>query len=732
VSPATDQGTVAPSPADTLPAPSEHELELLRQVGRHWNSVAGDSLGRLQELPVDPGLTRFPDVVGPGRFSKFVPIQMVTPEPGDELEATEAATEPPSQMGRLLAALRRAVIGPPLRSSAVVHERMRKLIALPVLSSDLLSSVAYGPEAMLRVLILAGGGALWLSLPLGAALVVLMIALGASYRQTIAAYPSGAGSYIVAGDNLGEVPGLAAAVGLMTDYVMTVAVSIAAGIAAITSAFPSLSGSAVPLGLVFIGFLLGGNLRGARQAGYLFAAPTYAFLLAIFLLVGVGLVDAAGNGFSAAHPHPTKAVEGLTLLLVLRAFSSGASSMTGIEAVSNAIPAFEPPEAKNARTTLTVMVGLLVVTFAGLLILIHIEGVVPATSQTVLSQLAHDNFGSGPLYGYVQATTALILLFAANTAYNDFPRLLYYMARNRHAPRMFLRMGDRLAFSNGILALTAAAAIVFIAFHGKTESLIPLYAVGVFLALTLSQSGMVVHWWRGRGRHWRKSLTINAIGAVLCALVLAISVVTKFTEGAWVTVIGIPVVIALCLRVRSHYDAVREALALDVPPAGAPSNWIVTPAEERDGAAAAEWQESPEQIKHLMVVPVARLQRDSLRALAYAASLEKPMLAVHLSPDDAEAARFERQWEAFGVPLRMEIVLSPYRAVVPPLSHYVEALHLQDRALTITVILPELVVPRPWQRVLHSRVASGLRRTLRARPGIVITSVPFHLLGSRP
>jgi amino acid transporter len=602
---------------------------------------------------------------------------------------------------------------------------------MPVLSSDLLSSVAYGPEAMLRVLILAGTGALWLSLPLGGALVVLMIALGASYRRTIAAYPSGAGSYIVASDNLGEVPGLAAAVGLMADYVMTVAVSIAAGIAAITSAIPALRGSSVPIGLAVIALLLAGNLRGVRQAGYLFAAPTYAFLLAMFALIGVGLVDAAGNGFAVAHPHPTTAVEGLTVLLVLRAFSSGASSMTGIEAVSNAIPAFAPPEEKNARTTLTMMVGLLVVTFAGLLLVIHLEGIVPAAHETVLSQLAHNNFGSGPLYGYVQAATTAILLFAANTAYNDFPRLLYYMARNDHAPRMFLRMGDRLAFSNGIIALSVVAAIIFIAFHGNTESLIPLYAVGVFLALTLSQSGMVVHWWRERGRHWRKSLTINAIGAVLCGLVLAISAVTKFTSGAWVTVIGIPLLIWLCRRVRNHYDSVREALALDLPPAGVTGNWLVTPSEGPDGAPVAEWQESPEQVRHLIVVPIASLHRASLRALAYAASLEKPMLAVHLSPDEEEAARFERQWEAFGVPLRLEILLSPYRALVPPLSHYIEALHVQDPSLTITVTVPELVVPRPWHRVLHSRVAPRLKHALRARPGIVITSIPFHLVRGR-
>jgi hypothetical protein len=334
------------------------------------------------------------------------------------------------------------------------------------------------------------------------------------------------------------------------------------------------------------------------------------------------------------------------------------------------------------------------------------------------------------LYGFVQAATALILLFAANTSFNGFPRLLYYMARNQHAPSAFLRMGDRLAFSNGIIVLAVAAAAIFAAFHGNTQSLIPLYAVGVFLAVTLSQTGMVVHWWRKRDDHRRRSLAVNGLGAVLAALVLVIAAVTKFTAGAWVVVVGIPIVVWLCLRVRAHYDKVREALMLQPPPAGAAAKRRPA-APDNNGRAAVpareERQETPDQVQHFMVVPVERLDLANLRALAYAASLAQPLLAVHISPDDEEAERFRHDWESFDVPLRYEVVVSPYRALVAPLAHYVEALHRQRPGLTTTVIMAELVVRHPWQRLLHSQVGLRLRLVLRTQSGIVITTIPFHL-----
>lgn len=365
------------------------------------------------------------------------------------------------------------LFGPPLKSSAVVQERMRKIVALPVLSADALSSVAYGPEAIIAVLVLAGGAGLGWSLPIGGAIACMILAVGASYRQTIRAYPHGGGSYIVATENLGEIAGLFASAGLVTDYILTVTISTAAGLDAASSAIPSLRTAVVPLGLGVIAVLLLGNLRGVRQAAALFAAPTYAFIGAIGALVVVGVVDAAGRGWQAT-PHPAlHASEGVGLLLVLRAFSSGATAMTGIEAISNAVPAFKPVAWRNARVTLSVMVALLIAMFAGIVGLVHLDGVVPQSNESVLSQLAHRHFG-GLLYGYTQAATALILLLAANTAFNDFPRVLYLLARDRFVARRYLRLGDRLAFSNGMIALSLAAGVLFVVFAGRTQSLIPL------------------------------------------------------------------------------------------------------------------------------------------------------------------------------------------------------------------------------------------------------------------
>ncbi|HXA53723.1 MAG TPA: APC family permease, partial [Solirubrobacteraceae bacterium] len=657
-------------------------------------------------------------------------------------------------------------------------------IALPVLSSDALSSVAYGPEAMLVILALGGASAFAFSVPIAIAIVVLMVAVGLSYRQTIRAYPRGGGSYIVASDNLGLVPGLVAAAGLMLDYILTVAVSVASGVAAITSAIPSLAPDTVPLGLAVIAILVAGNLRGVRQAGLLFAAPTYMFILAIFLIVIVGVVDAAGHSFHATPRPPVHAAEAITLLLVLRAFGSGATAMTGIEAISDGIPAFRPVEWRNARTTLTVMVSLLVVMFIGTIVLIELDGIVPVSSQTVLSQLAHRSVGGGVLYGYVQAATALVLLLAANTAFSDFPRLLFFLARDYSAPRLFLRMGDRLAFSNGIVVLGVAAAAILAAFDGSVVSLIPLFAVGVFLAFTLSQSGMVRRWLRTREPGWRGSICFNALGAFLSAIVLLITSFTKFLEGAWLVVILIPLLVMLFLRIRAHYLAVGRAVALQPLPAKARAHAITPPpgavvhvggggrtsgggggdgerravgggrtpgaggGERRaqsglgaprsglgegrraagdTGGGLVEHEEAPDQVHNLTVVPVISMDLASLRALAYAASLGQAVLAVHISTDIDEARRFRSYWQAWGDHVPLEIVLSPYRALVAPLGRYLRLLHEQVPHFTITVVLPELVVRRLWHRALHNGVAPRLRRALRQLPGIVITTVPFHL-----
>lgn len=724
---------MALSPAEEYRSLSADDLRVLREVGRHWASVLAQR-GRERTLPVDPTLGSFSRAPVPTRFGRFAPIQMFRPEAPDKLVATELGAAPESRLGRAFTRVKRLILGPPLESTAVAQERMRKLVALPVLSSDLLSSVAYGPEAMLSVLVLAGSAALGLFLPLTMALILLAIVVALSYRQTIAAYPEGAGSYIVAGDNLGPRWGLAAAAGLMTDYVLTVSVSIASGVDAVTSAIPEVRPYAVGLGLAVVAILLAGNLRGVRQAGNLFATPTYAFLLAILLLIALGMTRAAIHGFVVARPPAIKATQSLGLLLILRAFASGATSMTGIEAVSNAVPVFRPVEWRNARTTLTWMVGLLVVILAGLVVLIHLDGIVPRPGETVLSQLAHRTFGRGLLYAYTQAVTMLILVLAANTAFNDFPRLLYFMARDCYTPRRFLHMGDRLAFSNGIIALAVTAAVIFVAFHGRTESLIPLYAVGVFLAFTLSQTGMVVHWWRNRGTHWRKSIAFNSIGAVASGLVLFTASITKFTEGAWVVVIGIPLLMVASLRIHHHYEMVRNTLALRPPPEPAAGSSPAPVDLTRPGgdagphpAVGEEEQESPDEIRVLTIVPVGRLNRAALRALAYATSLCHPVLAVHISPDEEEAEWFRELWNTWGDHVPSEIIVSPYRAIVAPLAHYLEVLHAQRPDVILTVVLSETVVTYPWHKILHNGTAQRLRRALRRLPGIVIVSVPMHL-----
>ncbi|SCF38057.1 Amino acid transporter [Micromonospora viridifaciens] len=715
--PEPDRGSLV-TPSAEFPPLDPEERTALGRIGERWRVPR-----RPDELPVDPALGRNRPGPAPSRFGRLTPIDMFTVEEPGELCATGPAHEPGSRTGRALTRLRRTLFGPPLSSSAVIYERMRKLVALPILSSDLLSSVAYGPEAMLAVLVLAGTSALGLSLPLAAVLVVLMVAVGVSYRQTIPAYPHGAGSYIVARDNLGTTAGLAAAAGLMLDYVLTVSVSIAAGVSAITSALPRLAPATVLLGVLVIAVLLAGNLRGVRTAGNIFVLPTYAFVAAVLALLLVGYARAAGRGFAPVPPPAVPATEGLGLLLVLRAFSSGAVSMTGIEAVSNAIPAFRPTEWRNARTTLGWMVGMLVLLFAGLIVLIHLNGLVPRADQTILSQLGRVTFPTGPWYAVLQATTALILLLAANTAFNDFPRLLFFMARNGHAPRRFLHLGDRLSFNNGLVALALAAALIFVAFGGHTQSLIPLYAVGVFLAFTLSQAGMVVHWRRHRDRGWRRRLAINAVGATLSGLVLVIAAVGKFAEGAWVVVIAVPLLVLLANRIHHHYATLHHALALHPPPTPGPASGGAPPAP----GGSAEGEELPQEVRHLVVVPVARLNRASLRALAYAASLGQPTLAVHIAPEDAEADRFREQWQAWGDHLRLETIVSPYRAVIGPLAHYLEALHTTRPELTLTVIVPEVVLRRRWHRLLHSRAEHRLRGALRALPGVVVTSVPVHL-----
>ncbi|HWD07600.1 MAG TPA: APC family permease [Actinomycetota bacterium] len=694
------------SPSAELSPPTDEQLRALARAGAAWNQ----GLPALPRLPVDLDIPQESAPRLSGRWTRLAQVGEFQLHRGT-VEAGRPALEPRSAPGRAISRLRWAVLGPPLRSSAVYAERMGKLTGLPILSSDLLSSVAYGPEALLTALAAGGAAALGLSLPIAAVLVLLMLAVGLSYRQTIQAYPSGAGSYIVASANLGERAGILAAIGLLIDYILTVSVSIAAGVAAITSAIPSLSHDEVAIGLAGIGLVTVGNLRGMRQAGYVFAIPTYSFVAMIYVVIVGGLIKVGGHGFHPVSPPHLNGTEALGFLLVGRAFASGATSMTGIEAVSNAIPSFKKPEARNALVTLDLMIVMVVSMFAGLMLIVHFNGLVPRRGETLLSQIGRAALGGGVPYAILQASTALILFLAANTAYNDFPRLLFFMAANDHAPRRFLRMGERLVFINGTLLLTVIAGGLFVIFRGQTESLIPLYAVGVFLAFTLSQAGMVRHWFRDHRRGWRWRAALNAGGAAMSGLVLVVGAVTKFVEGAWVVVVAIPALAVGALAVRRYYGGLRVSLEVD---------------EDSQPASAGPVCDVPAGCEHLLVVGVSRMNRASLQALAYARSLRQPVFALHVSPEDEEADHFRQVWTVWGNHIPLKVVESPYRSVVLPMTHYIEALHEQRPELTITVVMGEVVARHVWERFLLSPLGPRLRRNLRSVPGVVVTTVPIH------
>src|SRR5436190_447235 len=439
-----------------------------------------------------------------------------------------------------VALLKRVLVGRPMPLAQARHERLRKRIALAVFSSDAMSSVAYATEEILLVLVLAGTAALHLSLPIAIAITALLAIVAISYQQTIHAYPGGGGSYIVARDNLGDVPGLIAAAALLVDYVLTVSVSVAAGVAAVTSAVPALQEHKVVIGVACIAAIALANIRGVRESGRVFAVPTYFFIVSFAVLLLGGAYRYLTGTLPAVPPETAPAVETLGWFLVLRAFSSGCTAMTGTEAISNGIPAFRPNESRNAAITLGWMALILGTLFLGITLLAGALGVVPIENETVVSQIARRLFGTGVLYYLIQAATAMILVLAANTSFADFPRLSSLLAHDRFIPRQFATLGERLVFSNGILVLAALAALLLILFRGETHALIPLYAVGVFISFTLSQSGMVRRWWRMREPGWHRHMAVNGVGALATGVVAIVIAMTKFTHGAWIVIVVIP------------------------------------------------------------------------------------------------------------------------------------------------------------------------------------------------
>jgi amino acid transporter len=601
--------------------------------------------------------------------------------------------------------LKRLLVGKPIPSHLAHHERLSRVTGLAVLSSDALSSVAYATDFILATLVVAGVGAFVYAVPISLVIAALLAIVAFSYRQTIHAYPTGGGAYIVAKENIGPMAGLIAAASLLVDYTLTVAVSISAGVLAITSALPQLETYRIEMCLTFLAILTLGNLRGIRESGNIFAVPTYFFVFSIGLLLAAGLyryltggivpVDAALPANAGQHQ--------LTTLLLLTAFANGCTAMTGVEAVSNGVPAFRPPEAKNAAATLVTMASLAIAMFVGITVLAHAYKVVPNPVESGISQLGRAIFG-GPniLYYLLQAGTTLILVLAANTAYADFPRLASIVARDRYLPRQFMNQGDRLAFSNGILVLSAFAAILIVAFRGDTQSLLPLYMIGVFISFTLSQAGMVIHWRKAREPGWKSSALINGFGALVTGIVLIIVAVTKTLEGAWIVLLLIPLIVMVFKETHRHYNHVASELTL------------------KGYAPQAR-------LHNTVLIPIGGLQRAVVEALRYAETLSDDVRAIYVDVNPAQTEQLRKDWDAWGGRVTLVVLPSPFRSLMEPLLEYIEQAAAEKANDYVTVILPEFVPARWWQHLLHNQTSLLIKGALLFRPNIVVTSVPFHL-----
>jgi amino acid transporter len=620
--------------------------------------------------------------------------------------ARPAAIEPRRPIDRFAARARRAVFGRPLSSDEEAAERLSKVKALAVFSSDNLSSVAYATEAILFTLLAAGRQSFWLTLPISLLIVFVLGIIVVSYRQTIGAYPGGGGSYIVAGENLGRNAGLVAAAALLVDYVLTVSVSVAAGVAAIASAFPGpLADHRVEVSAAFIVLVMVVNLRGIRESGTIFAVPTYVFLFSMLGLMAVGLGRAVlGDAPQVSGVVPVVvAPETLGILLLMRAFADGCSAITGVEAVSNGVPAFRRPESLNARTTLAVMGVLVGLMFIGVSILAGISGAIPSEHETVISQIGRAVFGTGVVYYVLQLSTMGILVLAANTAFADFPRLASLLARDGFMPARFAFRGERLAFNAGIVALAALAIGVLAIFGGRVEALIPLYAVGVFTSITLSQAGMVVHWLRERGDGWRRSAIVNGFGAVATGIVTVVFAVAKFALGAWLIVIVIPVLVAGMLFVGRQYARRRAETAVR-PEA------VIGPPTRRQR----------------VLIPASDVTRDVVQAVKFGRTMSDDVSAIHVT-DDLERAgeirkRFARQLP--GLPLI--VVESPFRSLVRPLVRYLEDAAANAADQVVIVLLPEYVPRHWWERFLYNDSARRIEHSLLGRPNILVAAVPYR------
>ena len=607
--------------------------------------------------------------------------------------------------------LKEILIGRPLKNRELHSERLGVLAALSILSPDALSSVAYGTEEILTVLAGISAAALWFSLPISLAIVALLCVLVVSYRQVIAAYPGGGGAYIVGRDSLGRVPSLVAGASLLVDYTLTVAVSVTAGVDAVISAFPVLAPYRVPIDLFLILLVTVINLRGTRESAAVFAGPTYAFVGLVVAMVLVGLARGGLAGLHAHHVLAPPALGGISLFLLLRAFSSGSSALTGLEAISNGVPVFREPAVRRAQAGMATLGLLLGVMFLGTSVLAFSFGVAPTVNNTVLSQVAEHVFGRSPLYYLLAFSTTAILALAANTSFAGFPQLAYVMAKDKFMPHMFATRGDRLVFTNGILFVAVLAAILVIIFGGSTNRLIPLYAIGVYVGFTISQVGLVLRRRRearARGRALPgdagKSL-INGVGAVMTAVVVVVFTVTKFAEGAWIVLIVIPLLVLWFLHIHDHYRSIAEELRL-------PS-----------------WDFHPAPRENIVVVPVSTITRVVATTIGYAKTISPNVIALHVSSDRAEADKLERRWNEWNPGVRLVTIDSQYRSVVQPVLRYIDLIKSQTEGAVVTVLIPEFVVARWWHGLLHNQMGLLLQARLVSRRDVVIAMVPHRLSG---
>jgi amino acid transporter len=614
-------------------------------------------------------------------------------------------------VGLLFHTLRELLIGSPLPTYRLSHERLDKVRALAILSPDALSSIAYANQEIYLGLVIAGAAGLTLSINIAVAIAILLALLAISYTQTIGAYPNGGGSYVVAHENLGQTLGLIAAAALMIDYVLTAAVSLTAGVAAIASAFPGLWDYRTPIALVLLVIITLANLRGLRESGTFIAIPVYLFILSYIGMLVYGLVIAATDGAGSLEKTAPPATESVTLLLILHTFASGCTALTGVEAISNGVPVFKKPEIKNARQVMGVMALIMGFLFVASIGLTEYLAVIPKADETVLSALAHRILGSGPLYYVVQISTLLILAVAANTSFADFPRVASILAKDGYAPRQLSFLGDRLVFSNGMMLLASLTGVLIVVFHGDSHALVPLFAVGVFIAFTLSQTGMVVHWWRERGRGWYIKALINGLGAIATTVTLFVVAISKFTHGAWIVLVLIPILVAFFRSTKYHYHQISSELTL------------------KDLAPNASIPISSPRV----VLPISGVHKGVLVALSYACSISDKVTALYVEINPGDADHVREIWAQYGRNVPLAVVPSPYRSIVGPILEFLDQTDREHNdGQQATLILPEFVPHKWWQNLLHNQTAWMLKLAIlygRHRQGQprVIIDVPMYL-----